>query len=294
MLIEMHGSRRLQLVEWIALFAVLLFSTFSFAEQPATQPAGPIKVGITFSKLTGVTNGPSGNAWGYDKQARPARELVGKELEFYPIIEAGSDKDEKFAAELKRYFPDRKPLVTTETEEIKKLHVIVACECWMGTDDMLKALHEAVSNGVGFLNMGGIGWATPGFRGEDQRTTQLAGLEEAQGGHTDNPAQCEVIFNHAILGNLKQGQILQMRPLGAFGILPADMQPLVKISDMSQVKTRGPAVNNPDYVFYPIYISHLEKGKIVGMHFGIGIMPKAERDDLMLRAIRYLAGRKIE
>jgi RNA polymerase sigma factor (sigma-70 family) len=264
---------------------------------PASQPAAgkPIKVGVTVSAWTAETNSPSGKPWGYTVQTRIAAELRAPDIELYPIIEPGSqDKVEQIAA-LKAAYPNRPVIDGGDPDALKQLDVIVAHEDWMVPDEVLAAFDKAVDGGVSLLNIGGMGWATPGIRGNDPRPARLAGLTEGQGGSTpEGPVTCDVLLAHDILGPIGMKTTVQLKPLGAFGQLPADAIPLVKVRDTSKIQTRGPADQVADYSFYPIYISQLGKGKIVGIHVAL-FKPEVakERPGLLKRSVRWLAGRPV-
>ena len=80
---------------------------------------------------------------------------------------------------------------------------------------------------------------------------------------------------------------------------PGETATLVLSTDpwdsITAIHPRGPAVDDPRYALYPIYISHLDKGRIVGLVFGPFTFPnRAERTKLLVRSVRWLAGRPVE
>jgi hypothetical protein len=267
-------------------------------QAPASQPnAGKrIKVGVSVSAWTAESISPSNKPWGYPVQTRIAAELRAPDIELFAIIEPGSaDKPDQIAA-LKAAYSDRPAIDGSNVDALRQLDVIVAHEFWMVQPEMLAAFDKAVEGGVPLLNIGGMGWATPGIRGADPRPARLAGLAEGEGGSTpEGPVTCDVLLAHEILGPIGQGTTMQCKPLGAFGLLPQDATPLVKVRDLSKVQTRGPSDRFPDYAFYPIYISQLGKGKIVGIHIALFKPEMArERAGLLQRSVRWLAGRPVK
>jgi len=270
------------------------------ASAPPLQPdepvgGGPIRVGVSVSKLTAETDSPSGKPWGYQGQTRIVSEISTPDIEIIPIIEPGSAANEAQVAELKRFFPGKEPIDAGDVAALRRLNVIVANAYWMMPADVLKPYEEAVGGGVNLLNIGGMGWASPGFRSDNPAPVRLAGLLEANGGYTDGPARCDVLAPHEILGQLGSLKTITLKPLGAFGALPVDAVPLMKVTDMSVIHTRGPAVDDASYGFYPIYISHLERGKIIGIQFSpFGLSNRAQRSTLLIRSVRWLAGRPVE
>jgi hypothetical protein len=265
---------------------------------PSTAPSshGRIQVGVTVSKWTAETNSPSGKPWGYDKQVRIVAELAtAADLELYPVIEPGSETDDELMKQVRTAFPGYDPIDAGDPDALKHLDVIVAHEDWMVPDDMLKGVEHAVRDGVNLLNIGGMGWASPGLRGANTAPLHLTGFTEGQGGYTDGPVTCDVLAPHPILGPLGQLKQMSLRPLGGYGILPPDATPLMKVRDTTAIHPRGPAVEDARYAFYPIYISHLDKGRIVGLQFGPFTFPnRAERTKLLVRSVRWLAGRPVE
>jgi hypothetical protein len=252
-------------------------------------------VGVTVSRWTAETENPSGKPWGYDVQTRIVREITSPDLQLYPIIEPDSQDAPEQAAQLARYFPNREPIDGSDADALKRLDVIVAHEYWMVHTEVLAAFDTAVGDGVGLLNIGGMGWASPGFNGDSTLAVHLTGFTEANGAYTNGPTQCQVLQPHEILGQLGAAKQLSLRPLGAYGLLPPNATPLMKVTDMSVILNRGPAVDNPNYVFYPVYISHLQKGKIIGITFApFGLSNRAARSQLLTRSVRWLAGRPVQ
>jgi hypothetical protein len=140
-----------------------------------------------------------------------------------------------------------------------------------------------------------MGWASPGLQGTNVPVQRLTGLLQAQGGGSPVPLECEIVAKHPILGSLGDLKTISLKPLGAYGVLPDDATPLIKVIDSSKVEVRGPAIDGTSYPFYPLYISHLGKGQIVALTFTpFKFLNVAERPKLMKRCVRYLASRPVE
>jgi hypothetical protein len=264
------------------------------AAVPATQPQslGPIKVGVTLSKFTAITKSPSGKPWGYKKQTRIVQDIEGADVRIIPVIEPNTQDDPACKAELANVFPGKTPINGSDVAALKQLDVLVAHEDWMVPPEELKAVDQAVSEGLPLLNIGGMGWASPGLRGTNPSPQRLTGMIEVQGGYTKTAINCKVINQHEILGGFQPADPVQMRPLGMYGILPADALPLMQAVDSSQIIPRGPHGDASKYVCYPIYISHLNKGTIIGLAFS----PYAAGDypnppELLQRSVHFLAHR---
>jgi len=161
------------------------------------------------------------------------------------------------------YFAGRAPLDVTNAEVLKKLDVIVAPRIWYLPEEARTAIEQAVMNGAGLLARNGLGSMEPGDQNDVPR---LSGFESGHFGYNPHPMECEVIATHPILGNLKVGQIISITPNGTWGKPLGQTIPLIKVKDMDayrQFDTGG----QDDWIFYPLYVSQLGKGRIVGCQF---------------------------
>jgi hypothetical protein len=260
-----------------------------------TATAATIKVGVVISLRTAKADSPMKRPWGYEVQNRIAIDLQAPDVELYPIIEAGTEKEDKIPEQIELYFSGRKPI--SDADSLKQLDVIVANEVWVTTDDLLANIEAAVSSGVGFLNNGGIGGGTPGLLSNHERGAHLAGLGNARLGWSSQPVECTALVNHPILGPLwgLAPADLKLRPNGAYGELPKDATPLIRVTHEADGRGDG----NTQYIFYPLYISSLGKGAIVGVQFAPyrGVPEQLQgvgRPDFFLRCVRFLAHRPVE
>jgi hypothetical protein len=264
---------------------------------PATAPAstGLIKVGVTVSKWTADTNSPSAKPWGYGVQTRIIPELRAADIDFYPVIESGSQTDPALLQQLKTFFPNHPPIEGSNADALKQLDVLVAHEDWMVPAEFLAGVDQAVSDGLPLLNIGGMGWARPGLHGSNAPAQRLTGLLLAQGGYSDGMVECEILTDHPILGSLADRKTISLKPLGAYGVLPDDATPLIKVIDPAAVKTRGQPIDEISYPYYPLYVSHLGNGKIIGLTFApFKSLNNVERRSLLHRSLHYLASRPVD
>ena len=262
----------------------------------ASQPKadGPIKVGVTLSRLTAITKNPSGKLWGYKGQTRVVIDLTAPDVKLYPVIEPGTQDDADLKAQLETVFDGAAPIDGSDVKALKQLDVLVANEDWMVPDSELKAVDKAVSEGMGLINIGGMGWASPGLHGHNPSPGRLTGMTEVQGGYTNGVVACKVVNAHEIMGDFAPEGPVHFRLLGMYGILPADAIPLIQATDSSVMIPRGPSADDvTKFVCYPLYISHLEKGKIVGIGYGpYSTGNRQQPSELLLRSVHFLAGRR--
>ena len=72
--------------------------------QPKAE--GPIKVGVTLSRLTAITKNPSGKLWGYKGQTRVVIDLTAPDVKLYPVIEPGTQDDAELKSQLETVYED--------------------------------------------------------------------------------------------------------------------------------------------------------------------------------------------
>ena len=177
-------------------------------------------------------------------------------------------------------------------ESLKNLDVIVAPRIWFLPDEARAAIEQTVTNGAGLFIRDGLGCMEPG---DDPDTSRLCGFEHSTFGYNPHPMECEVIASHPILGKLKLNQVISITPNGTWGKPLGQTIPLVRVKDMDAFRDfehRG----QDDWTFYPVYISQLGKGRIIGCQFPAWEpMPKslmsATDNEFNLRCVQWLAHR---
>jgi hypothetical protein len=247
-----------------------------------TEP--DLRVGLYMSKLTG-------QQWGYSVQI--VGELSRGDFDLVPILEPASDSVPEIKKLLGLWFKDKSPVSASDAEALKKLDVIVAPRIWLIPEASRAAIESAVRNGTGLLARNGVGCMQPGS-GPD--ISHLNGFEESQFGYNPHPMDCEIIASHPILGKLagQVGRSIQITPNGTWGIPNAQTTPLIRVKDMNAFRAFYQLQN--DWTFYPLYVSQLGKGRIVGCQFPAwSPTPKdlmsATDQEFNIRAVKWLAHR---
>jgi beta-lactamase regulating signal transducer with metallopeptidase domain len=264
--------------------------------EPASQtPLPKIRVGVMLSEFTAT--GPSwvGNPYGYTSQKRIVVELQDESVELYPVVEPGTVQTKALAAILAETFPGKEPVNGADAAALRTIDVLVISRCGNMRDEVLAAIETAVKHGLGLLIRQTMGNVTPEYT---PTVVALTGMTEAQYGWKPMPAvKCEAVGKHPVLGRLdgKIGTHVTVRPNGTYGLLAGI--PLLRIEDMQVISPVGSMGQHPDdYVFYPLYLSQLGKGRIVGCSFvGYAEAPadleRAASGKFTVRCVTWLAGR---
>jgi hypothetical protein len=286
---------------WALLFLLLIGGgTFlavnhstSSAAAPATEPA-KIRVGVIVSEFTAT--GPTwiGTKYGYDSTVRATKELIDPSIELIPVIESGSETDEALNAVLSKYFPGKKPVIAVDTAHLAGLDVIVAVRICNAPDDLLNAVEGRVKEGAGLLIRRCFGVVTPEFT---PQVTALNGFVEGQHGLGRGKASGKVIAQHPLLGKLQTGRSIKLGPNGAYGQLAPGGVGLIELAEGDVAPIGANARQRDDFVFYPLYISQLGKGRIVGCSFTEPVpaeLNAATGGKFTCRCVKWLAGRPLD
>ncbi len=264
------------------------------ADEP--QAARKIKVGVIVSYYTAT--GPSwiGQPYGYKDQLCRIEELNDPDFELYPVIEKGTAAIGEMPAILKQYFPKQTTIINGyDADELKKLDVVFAHMIFNMKSEMSVALMRAVQDGLGYVQQSG-GAVNPGYSAEN---TALAGMSEAEYGWNPHEVDCQVVGEHPLLGALSgdKNAIISLKPNGHFGMLTKSGIPLLRVTERKNVYVpRGRRVNAD---FYPLYVSQLGKGRIVGIGFAHyeptpDDLEFATKDQFFIRCIQWAAGRELK
>ncbi len=240
-----------------------------------------IKVGVLLSEFTFAATHPS-SATPYDLKHQSIIERIAKlrtrGVDLYIIIEPGQQL--VFSSVINHYAARDHLIIGTDAAKLKSLNVIVADHTWHMRPSVLSAIHAAVESGTGLLLQAGFAILTPSFTPE---VNDLTGIDSQT--YFFNPKSTgPVTQSHPILGNLKPGDILEI-PAACGTLGPLHGQPLVSaynaantavtnesgmLTSISQTLGR-PATTQPSaasesegIVFYPLYISELGRGRIIG------------------------------
>jgi predicted DNA-binding protein (UPF0251 family) len=262
-------------------------------------PAGPIRVGILVSEFTATGPHYTSNTYGYTHKSMVVA-LRDSSTELYPIIEPGTQSDAKIASIIRTDFAGRTPIDGSRVEQLSTLNVIASCRGCDMRPEVLDAMESAVrDDGIGLLIWSGLATVTPGH---NPQVDHLNGLQEGQYGWNSKAVECQVVAAHPILGKLSDniGVTAQLTPNGYYGALQPGATGLIRISNPVDIWPVGEDLktDREDFVFYPVYVSSLGKGKIVGCSFALW---KSTRpiDQLvggsfMLRSVKWLAGRAVD
>jgi hypothetical protein len=256
--------------------------------QPSTSPTSApreLEVGVYLSKATG-------DQWGYSCQM--TQELLHRHLNVRPILDVGPEAQAAVAKLLGVYFPGKTAIYSSDVEALKALDVIVAPRIWDLADEARTSIEAAVTNGTGLLIRDGLGSWEPGS-GPD--VSRLSGFDESHFGYNAHPMDCQVIADHPILGKLtvQTGESISITPNGTWGKLATATVPLIKVKDMDAFRKFGGS-NSETWAFYPLYISQLGKGRIVGCQFPAWsptptALTSATDGEFNLRCVLWLAHR---
>ena len=245
-------------------------------------------MGVYLSQF--CATGAEGTQWKYGHSCQMVGEIRGNpELDVIPLLEPDTARDPGIAKLIHVYFLDHKSASILDPAALKSLDVIVIPRINYIQDEELTAIETAVKGGVGLLIRNTFGNGVPGYRTD---VAALNGFTEAEFSYTPQPLECEVIADHPILGTLKKGDTLSMTPNGAFGTMLPGSTPLIRVKDMGDGIPEGA-------VFYPVFLSQLEKGRIVQCVFPAwegtpAGLQKATGGKFTVRAIKWAAGRAVE
>jgi RNA polymerase sigma factor (sigma-70 family) len=261
----------------------------------------PVNVGVYLSRHTALFD-ENGAPAGYGSQVRNLKELKKwPDLHLIPLIEPGSNTDEELAKRLRFHFVGVKPLEVTDLASLKKLDVIVVNAVCSPPDEALRAVDEAVRSGTGLVVRQCFGGCDQGYG--HPLVCELRGFETAQWAGGSGDVDCEIVGSNPILGSISAhaGTSIPMRVYGPFGKPLPNTVPLIKAKSSSSFHGRtGEALPAPEnFVMYPLYLSELEKGRIVSCSIANNVDTPAALQDatggqFMRRAVRWAARRPVE
>jgi hypothetical protein len=128
------------------------------------------------------------------------------------------------------------------------------------------------------------------------QVTGLNGFEEAQHGLGQGAGLGKVVAQHPLLGNLKMGRTIRLAPNGAYGKLSAGGVGLIELAEGKFSPVGTNVRQRDDFVFCPLYVSQLGKGRIVGCSFSEPVpaeLNAATGGKFTVRCVKWLAGREI-
>jgi hypothetical protein len=180
--------------------------------------------------------------------------------------------------------------------ELGKLDVLVATAAANVPFQVLGAIDQSVRHGMGLVQRQ-FGYLTPGYI---PQVGELCGFPVGTFGWNPKPIDCEIVGNNPLLGDLSGqiGKTIAIIPNGTVGRLSGI--PLIRVKDMKQIRVVAAyhAISTGEYL-YPLYITQLGRGKIVGIGFSQidptpEILEQAHHGKFYLHCVEWLAGRPLQ
>jgi RNA polymerase sigma factor (sigma-70 family) len=235
----------------------------------ATQPQ--IKVGILISEFNAT--GPSwvtgGRKLGYGRAAQALTAFNDPRIDRFAILEPGTAHAPGIAAMLRGLPPDH-AIDGTNVDQLRQLDVIVSFFQWNVEPKVLDAMEKAVEGGTALLVQASCGSFRPGFT---ESVRKLTGMNYALRYYVMEPTDVKIISHHPLLKDLqglKDNAITLPVLSGSIGEI--DGEPLMEtdkpnwlshpIEQAQDTDTYQPATQ-PITTFYPLYVTHCGKGKVV-------------------------------
>ncbi len=269
----------------------------SSAAAPAATPAtGPqIEVGILLSDFSATGPHRQATQYGYQTQLRAVRYLRDPSIHLVPVVEPNTEKKGQLPRILAQNFAGQKALDVTDPDDMRNVEVLSATAAGNLREDVIKAITTRVRGGMGFLERQ-PGYITPGYNAE---TNDLCGFTNGVFGWSPNPVECEVVGNNPLLGDLagQTSKTITLIPNGTVGQLKGI--PLLRVKQMKQVMlvAADHTVSTGEYL-YPLYISQLGKGRIVGVGFSQGrdvpeALDAANQGRFYIHCAQWLVGKPL-
>jgi hypothetical protein len=263
---------------------------------PEAQPGqSQIQVGILLSDFSATGPHRQSTPYGYQTQLRALKTLRDPLIHLVPVIEPNTADKGALPRILRQNFPGEVPLDASKLDDLQKIDVLVSTATANVHDDVTGTIWQRVGQGMGLLQRQ-LGYLTPGYVA---RTNDLAGFTDAVFGWNANPVDCEVVASHPLLGDLSGqiGKTISLIPNGAVGRLKGI--PLLRVRNMRQVMlvAADHAVGTGEYL-YPLYVSQLGQGRIVGIGYtqGRDVPPELEaahHGRFYIHCVEWLAGKPL-
>jgi hypothetical protein len=258
--------------------------------------ANQLQVGVYLSAFTATGPHRSDRPYGYETQLRPVKFLRDPSIHLIPVIEPRTRGSAEMTKVLWQNFPGIRPLDASNVDDLRKLDVLVATAAADVPFEVLGAVDESVRQGMGLVQRQ-FGYLTPGYT---PQVGELCGFPVGTFGWNPQPIDCEVVGNHPLLGDLSGqiGKIVSIMPNGTVGKLSGI--PLIRVKDMKQIRLVAAyhPISTGEYL-YPLYISQLGRGKIVGIGFAQNaampeILESAHHGKFYLHCVEWVAGRPLQ
>jgi RNA polymerase sigma factor (sigma-70 family) len=252
-----------------------------------------IRVGIYLSEYTA-----SGPHWipenyGYQDQIRPVQALRDPSIDLVPVVEPATEDRPTLARLLRMDFPGKTPLNSANLDDLETLDVLISQAAHNVPSGTQTAIHQAVRDGVGFLNRGFM-TVQPGF---NSLYGDLSGMQAVNYGFNYGPIECTIVGDSPLLGDLAGhvGQTMMIEPAGPLGRLKGI--PLIRISDMHEINQQPMRRVTEGTYMYPLSLSQFGKGRIVTFAFAHYEVPQvlqqANHGRFYIHCVQWLAGKPI-
>jgi hypothetical protein len=265
---------------------------------PSAQPK--IKLGIMISDYTMTGPAEAHMGEGFGGLNVGLQRTDDPRFERFAIVEPGTASKPNIAVMLKRFFPPGNVIDGSKVQELRRLDVIAFFSAINMRDDVLDAIITvARDDGVGVLNQLSTGCTRPG---SSEPVNLINGIKRYGCLYYGGEWDCDVLVDHSLIKELKPMVGSSSKKLhfernlsGSIGILPDDAIPLIAapgIPNQHHIATRVPA----DTVFYPLYISHLGKARIICLQWNgaQGDLEALTSGKFYLRCIQFLANRPLD
>ncbi|HWB54680.1 MAG TPA: sigma-70 family RNA polymerase sigma factor [Tepidisphaeraceae bacterium] len=279
----------------------------AIAKKSANAPpaAPPIKVGILISQYTATgpcwTNNPH---FGYLRANQALSVFRDSETELYAILEPETNRASAVSNLLRRVGRDH-IIDGTDVAALEKLDVIVSYFQWNVQPDVLHAINLAVKHGTGLFFQASIGSYNPGYTADVQ---ELQCIRHAKRFYfyLRQPI-VHVMAQHPILQGINdspQRTFTTTSLSGSIGeiqgtpLISSDEQSMLGDAEgeAERTGTWDPSTTQPDQdVFYPLYVSHLGKGRVVACQFEDAgdEFNKLAGNRFAIHCLQWLAGRAV-
>ncbi|MBA3273940.1 MAG: hypothetical protein H0T11_08745 [Chthoniobacterales bacterium] len=242
----------------------------------------PVRVGVVVSHFTATGPSPLPRKYGFG-HIWIADMLRHSAVDCYALVEPDAVGDHEQERYLARYFTPEKVLDGTDVDVLRQLDVIVFFHVFNLNDQMLASVHQAVSEGVGLLNVMAGGSHTPGR--DSALVLDLMGLSDARGMAGNLAQEVEVVGDDPLLSAIPADAQWTCKPAGIGGTFKEGAVPLLRsrTADGSE-----PAEGEE---FYPLYRARLGEGQLLVCNwYGLPACVKELEDEhFYVRCVRRLA-----
>jgi hypothetical protein len=264
--------RRLLLLRLLAAAAsvLLLIALIGGVAYAVTRPAPPgtaspkIKVGFIVSVYNATTDNKMHIPNGFGTLGIALQDFDSPQVERFAILDPGT----QIPTMLRRYFAPDHAVDGADPAALAKLDVIVACLVPNLRDDVMAAMKQAVSGGVGLLNYGAPGCDHPGM---SDIVNEIAGMKRLGCFWSTAGCDCTIAGDHPLIAELTTLKVrtvhLEPQLTGSMGVVFEGGQALLEAPGATNRHPIDPPPP-PEMLFQPLYISHLGDGRIICFQWG--------------------------